>query len=230
MVSATAYPTLKRLLQQYEDPTMRSRILELVQKTGVQENDPVFLILVGTAQVQGLLESGPKQLQQTFEYAHQQILGKLQGYEQAARRGVEDSVAKSVESLVQKTAAAKSRVTWLSLCGGCVAIAGVLLLGIFGGVNYHRFTTSYDPAGPRQLTLDEAQALKWAMSPEGQYAQKIMTWNEDLLGGECDQQVQDLGVTIQMGTRKASSGFCLLWIAPPEDRQFMTSDVSNEGG
>ncbi len=221
MASATAYPTLKRLLQQYEDPTMRSRILELVQKTGVQENDPVFLIVVGTAQVQGLLESGPTQLKQTFEYAHQQILGKLQGYEQAARRGVEDSVAKSVESLVQKTTAAKSRVTWFSLCGGCVAIAGVLILGMLLGASYRRFTTSYDPAGPRQLTLEEAQSLKWAMSPEGQYAQQIMTWNEDLLGGECTEQVQDLGVTIQIGTQQAKSGFCLLWIEPPENREFI---------
>lgn len=222
-MAPASYPTLKKLLQQYEDPKMRYRILELVQKTGVKENDPVFLLTVGTAQVQGLLESGPKQLRQTFEHMHQQLLGKLDGYEQAARRGVEQSVASSVEQLMQKTAKAKSRVSFLSLLGGTVVAAGILVLGLLGGASYRRFMTSFDPGGPRQLTLEQAELLDWATSQEGQYARQLMSWNEDLLGGECRQQVENLGVTIQMGTRKAESGFCLIWTAPPDQREFVSA-------
>lgn len=218
---------LKRFLQQYADPGTRARVLTLVQQTGLQENDPALPLMIGTAQVQALLETGPKDLRQTFEYAHQEVLrrvrSELERYEEAARRGIESTVASSVEMLLKKTARSKAEVTLKSLLGGAAALLGVLALGIVGGLGYDEWrqaNTQYVEEA-QKLTLEEANALNWALSREGQYAQQIMAWNEDLLGGQCQKQVENLGVTIQYGTRMAESGFCLVWIAPPAQRNFI---------
>lgn len=221
---------LDEILRQYDDPQTRERILRIVNATGVRPHDPVFLLMMGVGQVQALLETAPNDLRQTFEQAHQDILGKLDGYEQAARRGVEQQVAQMAQEAIAKAGQSKLKLSVLALAGGGAIALCLLSLGIFLGLGYSRTTTRYAPGGPVQLTLEEAEALKWAQSQEGQYARKIMNWNEDLLGGQCRRQVEGFveaeGLTIQYGTQEARSGFCLLWIVPPEEREFMKADGS----
>lgn len=213
---------LEQLLGKVE-PDAEAKILRIVDAFGMGKDDPIFLLLLANSSVQVLLEQAPNQLQHTFEFANQKALDRIESYEQAARRGVERQVSEAVNTLIQKAGASKAQVTAKSLVAAGAIALGLLWVGLIGGWGYSQWRQSktvLDPSGPRQLTLDEAEALKWALSEEGRYAESLMGWNEDLLGGDCQQQVQDLGVTIQMGTQKASSGFCLVWTHPPDEREF----------
>ena len=101
-----------------------------------------------------------------------------------------------------------------------------------------------DPQGARQLTLEEAKALEWAMSdvgksarenPElvqwvtssqGQYAKELMEWNQVLLtkqGGKllCEKDAQKLGVVLRLEGRETKTGFCTLWVRSPERRKYL---------
>ena len=215
---------LDKILRQHDSPRIRENILEIVNATGVRENDPVFLLLVGTGKLQGMLETGPDQIKQTFEYAHQQILGSLEDYEQAARRGVENQVAQMAKDAIAKAGKSKAQITAQALIGGGIAALLLIAMGAAMGLAWFKTTTRLAPGGPVQLSVEEASALEWAISQEGQYARQIVTWNEDLLGGECQAQIQQFidqeGLTIQYGARKARRGICLLWIVPPEKREY----------
>jgi hypothetical protein len=217
---------LEELLGQVDDKT-EAQIRRIVSAFGIDENDALFLLLLSNSSVQVLLEQAPNSFRQTFEHAHQKVLDSIEQYEQAARRGVERQVSESVKELMQKAGATKARVTLKSLIGAGAIALGLVGLGLLGGWSYARWQQSQiqmAPGEPRQLTLQEAEALDWATSEEGQYARQLLEWNEALLGGNCQQQVKDLGVTIQMGTRKAKSGFCLVWTQPPSEREFFSSE------
>lgn len=217
---------LEELLGQVDDKT-EAQIRRIVSAFGIDENDALFLLLLSNSSVQVLLEQAPNSFRQTFEHAHQKVLDSIEQYEQAARRGVERQVSESVKELMRKAGATKARVTLKSLIGAGAIALGLVGLGLLGGWSYARWQQSQiqmAPGEPRQLTLQEAEALNWATSEEGQYARQLLEWNEALLGGNCQQQVKDLGVTIQMGTRKAKSGFCLVWTQPPSEREFFSSE------
>ncbi len=101
-----------------------------------------------------------------------------------------------------------------------------------------------DPKGARQLTLEEAKALEWAMSdvgksarekPElvqwaastqGQYARELMGWNQVLLtkrGSKflCERDAQKLGVVLRLSGRETKTGFCTLWVRSPSERRYL---------
>jgi hypothetical protein len=101
-----------------------------------------------------------------------------------------------------------------------------------------------DPKGLRQLTLEEAKALEWAMSevgksarshPElvqwvtssqGQYAKELMEWNQVLFtrhGGSflCEKDAKKLGVVLRLEGRETKTGFCTLWVRSPSERRYL---------
>ncbi|NJN61211.1 MAG: hypothetical protein HC795_06520 [Coleofasciculaceae cyanobacterium RL_1_1] len=212
-------------MREENDPEVRSRILKMVNKLRIGENDPIFAVIFATGRLEMMLERAPRELNQTFENAHQQILGKLDGYEKAARRGVEHQVAQMASEAGKSGCGTPVKFpSWLAVAGGVSLLAIGFILGA-GAMKFQQSRVAYAPGEPRQLTLDEAKALEWATSSEGQYAHDLVRWNEDLLGGECQQQVEGLvdeqGLTIQMGTKLARSGFCLVWTVPPDEREFM---------
>jgi hypothetical protein len=95
------------------------------------------------------------------------------------------------------------------------------------GLSWYQSTRTLDPTGPRQLTLEQAEALQWAASAEGKFARSFMSWNQDLLSRDrtgqlaCANEVKRLGVTLEMlPDRKATAGFCTLWVQPPNQREF----------
>ena len=118
-----------------------------------------------------------------------------------------------------KTVADLLSLTPASLLG--LAGSGVALMVLGGWVGIHSFKPEYRVETPRPLTVDEAALLSWAQSPEGQQARELMRWNSGLLDDRsCEQEVESLGVTLELQGKPARSGFCTLWVVPPEDRQF----------
>jgi len=224
MTAGTTTATLETLLSQYEDQQTREAILRVVNQTGVQPDDPLFMLMVATGQLQGIVRQAPQNFKQTFEQAHQDILRKLDGYEQAARRGVEQQVAEAAKEAIAKAGKSKTQLGVMAIAAGAVVVLAAMGVGAVLGYGWFRSSVSFASGDPTRLTVEQADALRWAQSPEGQYARDLMDWNESLLGGECQQQVEgfveDEGLTIQIGTKTARSGFCLVWIEPPSEREF----------
>ena len=106
----------------------------------------------------------------------------------------------------------------LGLAGSGLALVGLGGVALFG---IQSFQPEYRVETPRPLTLDEAALLSWAQSPEGQQARELMRWNSGLLDDRsCEQEVERLGVTLELQGKPARSGFCTIWVVPPEQRRF----------
>ena len=64
--------------------------------------------------------------------------------------------------------------------------------------------------------------MKWGMSNEGKFAKNLINWNRGYLeNGECIKDAQKLGVVLSQYNRKASSGFCTVWVTPVNQRKFL---------
>ncbi len=106
-----------------------------------------------------------------------------------------------------------------------VAIVALMLFGLGGltGWTFHKAAMGeLDPAGRRQLSLEQWESLRWAVSQEGQLAHNLIEWNQPNLS-ECiaGQGVgnESLAVT-GYEKRLIKYGNCALWVVPPGKRQF----------
>jgi hypothetical protein len=211
--------TLLQQLLKTHDADVQSRVLQVVKATGISENDPIFLLLVATSTVQVLIQEAPDHLKQTYEFFHQQMMADIKGYEKAAARGIEARLADAVQEVIRKAKAAEKEPHWKVF-----GITGLMtLMVLFTGVVAGYSMSAAGRVTFRQqgnLSLEEAQALDWALSPEGQYARQLLLWNDSLMGGQCQAQVQHLNIRLQYGSLTARNGFCFLWVQPPEKREF----------
>ena len=215
---------LEEIVNKQGEPEAKAVIRALAQATGLSENDPLFLLLIGLSPIGITLEKSPNIIKQTFLQCHNQLKRELQDYEKMATQSIEYEVSKSVSALLNKTEVTKAQITLGSFLSAGLIALGLVVAGLLGGFGISQKQVAkqrLDPAGAVQLTLEEANAMEWAMSPDGRYAKTLLSWNEDLLAGQCQQQVSELGVTIRVGTRKAKSGFCLVWTEPPEKRKYV---------
>lgn len=230
--------TLLALALRDRDEAFKNKVYEIVIQTGLDPEDPAFLLMVATGRLELMLEESPKELEALFDQWSQRIYTQLQHYreglehyERTAIKAQEKAISQSVHALIRKTAIDK---LVHSFSAASIVIGGTLLLvaGIAGAVlgstwtTWRQAQTEYAPGEPRRLTLDEAKALEWATSSEGQLARNLMEWNHGLLTRNsqgkfiCEQDAERLGVTLELEGRKASSGFCTLWTRPLGDRQF----------
>lgn len=72
-----------------------------------------------------------------------------------------------------------------------------------------------------QMSEAQTEQAAWANSREGQYARDLMRWNNHKLSNQqCMEDVKRLNVTLSVDGRPATSGFCTVWVVPPEKREF----------
>lgn len=231
--------TILALALRGKDESFKAKVYEIVIQTGLDPEDPAFLLLIATGRLELLLEESPKELEALFDRWAEGIHAQLQDYreglehyERAAVKAQEKAIAQSVQALIQKAAIDKflHSINAISIAAGAVLllVAGGLgwALGM-GWTTWQQARVEYTPGKPRQLTLEEATALKWATSSQGQFARNLMSWNQTLLARQgfnrsrlCEQDAKQLGVTLELEGRKAKSGFCTLWIVPPSQRKF----------
>ena len=105
----------------------------------------------------------------------------------------------------------------------CGAVVLSLLCGLGAGWGLSELSQpKLDPNGSRQLTLDEASTLNWAISKEGKLARNITKWNAGYLDNlQCQKDAIEAGIRLNFGGKKATSGYCLLWVAPPSQRKYI---------
>ena len=213
-------------LSQFDDET-QVRILKELSQRGVKANDPLFTTLLFITGVQEKLEAGPTEISSAIDQGVRQFLDSMDAAKHVAVSTTEERIASTVETLIQKTHESKSQVTFQSIAWAGAFMFTAFVLGWCGSTWYRIARQSQvvlDPSEARKLTLEEAKNLEWAMSSDGRYARKIVDWNEDLIGGQCEDDarefVQEYGITKQIGLRNATSGYCWLWVQPPEKRTF----------
>jgi hypothetical protein len=229
--------TILALALRGKDESFKAKVYEIVIQTGLDPEDPAFLLLIATGRLELLLEESPKELEALFDQWAQGIHTQLQNYREGlehyeALKAQEKAIAQSVQALIQKAAIDKflHSINAISIAAGAVLILVVGGLGWslgMGWATWQQARVEYAPGKPRQLTLEEATALKWATSSQGQFARHLMSWNQTLLARQgfsrsrlCEQDAKQLGITLELEGRKAKSGFCTLWIVPPNQRQF----------
>lgn len=213
-----------------EPDHVKAKVLEVLMQYNLDSDDPAFILMAATGRLQALLEEKPKDLNALFEQwrddVYRQVTDYREGlkeYERTALEAQRTAIAQTVQALIRKTAIDQFMH---QLSAASTIVAAVILTvaaGVGGGAGWmyaqwQRSRIEADPSGKRQLTLDEANTLKWAMSREGQFAREMMTWNQDLLIRNwqgrfaCEDQAKKLGVVLRSGEQKVDSGFCTLWI------------------
>jgi len=201
--------------------------------------------MLATGQLELLLHQKPQELKRFFAvcrrvikkdidtgkaFIEQAIDEAIRGLDSQAAAAVklqQKSIASATSTLIKQAALEKiSYDIYALIKGGLVTLTAVGLGIVIGlAIPFFRAKPQLDPTGPRQLTLREAIALNWALSKEGQFARQFMRWNQTLLSGKeqrvCAEEVSRLGVTLTLEGREAATGFCTLWVEPPERRQFI---------
>jgi hypothetical protein len=235
--STPAQNALERLLKE-EPESVKAKVWELISEYDLTSDDPAFTLMTATGRLQVLLKDSPVELKAMFEQWQAELYAAiahyregLKQYEQTAVKAQQTAIAHSVHTLLRKTAIDQFMH---QLSAASTILAGALLVAaamIGGGVGWALSTqqqnqldpTQLDPQGKRQLTLEQANRLQWAVTPEGKLAQNLTEWNKDLLERDwrgqfaCEQQARKLGVTLKLGNQQAQSGFCVLWVKPPQD-------------
>jgi hypothetical protein len=231
-LSRIPYPTLLDLAIRGKDDAFKARVWEIVVQTGLDPDDPAFLMMIATGRLQVLLEDSPQEMETMFDQWQTQLYEHLQSYEKAAVKGQQKAIAHAVTTLIKHTEFERAIHSVPSLIAAGIlllitaAVGGVL--SVWGMLWYQ--SSNLDPTGSRQLTQQEANALAWTTTNEGKFARNFMEWNRDLLSRDsagqlaCTKEVKRLGVTLEMGasSRKAVSGFCTLWVQPPNQRKFVS--------
>jgi hypothetical protein len=226
------YPTLLDLAIRGKDDAFKARVWEVVVQTGIEPDDPAFLMMIATGRLQVLLEDSPKEMETMFDQWQTQLYDRLQNYEKVAVKVQQKAISQAVTTLIKHTEFERAihSVPSLIAAGVLLLIAAVVggLLGV-GGMLWYQ-ASNLDPSSPRRLTRKEANALEWAITNEGQLARNLMEWNRDLFSRDnvgqfiCAKEVKRLGVTLEIegSSRKAVSGFCTVWVQPPNQRRFVS--------
>jgi len=227
----------------------KASVLEIVAKYNLDPEDPMFLIMVETNQVatyvrglEKLLEQNRLKMEAIFKQSYEQVIANLDRYEKTvihkleAERGAaltifQSQLHKMVAQLIGKVTVKQAldelfRKPILWAVGlGSISIGFAAIFGAGWALSHYQTqaTLRYEPGQARRLTEQQARSLSWAESPEGQYAKKIVDWNRNLLADDaCLDQAKTAKVSVQVepAGQKAKSGFCLLWVKPPNQRQF----------
>ena len=252
----------------------REIVLRTAMSTDIKGDDPLFILLIALGKIELLLHQKPVEISAQFDRQYEEwrkdwqkrlkysnalfteqskvlrnhINDTKEAMEltsQAALEAHGDTIAEAVDSLVKRAAFTKVSHDATALTKAAFYIFLSILLGVgFGFLIPQFWQAELDPIGARQLTLEQAKALEWAMSdigssarnnPElvewatgsqGQYAKELMDWNQVLLtkqGGKllCEKDAQKLGVVLKLEGREAKRGFCTLWVRSPRQRKYV---------
>jgi len=252
----------------------REIVLRTAMETDVKGDDPLFIFLIAMGKIELLLHKKPVEIGVHFDRHYQEwkkdwqrrlkysnalfteqskvlrshINDTKEAMEltsQAALEAHGDTIGEAVDSLVKQAAFTKISHNATALTKAAFYIFLSILLGIgFGLLIPRLWKAELDPMGARQLTLEQAKALEWAMSDVGQaarqnpeliqwitssqgkYAKDFINWNQVLLTKQgskflCEKDAEKLGVVLRLEGREAKTGFCTLWVRSPEKRKYV---------
>jgi hypothetical protein len=206
---------LEKLLDGRSEEFKR-KVFQLVSQTGYSEGDPLFVILLATGTLQTLLNEKPVEIDEMFNCWLKSITKSMDSVEQEIVERQKTAITQAAGDLIRKAERQEASRFFKSILPGVIAVSVVMFIGFVVGATVPPALKGGYVAG-QNLTADDVEALRWANSKDGKYARQLMAWNYDYLK-VCDQDTTKISVKLQMGQREAKSGFCLLWVKPPEQR------------
>lgn len=201
----------------------KKRVWDYVGKSGLVPGDPLLLVLLATGRLEVLLEDAPDTLEQLFKNWSKEISRNLELVESATLERQKLAIARAAADLIKKVEQQEARRLSTMILPAAGLVTAILSLGFILGMSIPPWLEG-GLSQPQRLTMNQLEALRWAESNEGKFARNLMKWNAGYLDNkECQKDAQSLKVTLTQGNRKASSGFCILWTVPPNERKFENS-------
>jgi hypothetical protein len=205
-------PALVKLLVG-KDSEYQKRVLAIAKQYGISANDPVFLVMLATGQLQVILEDKPHELSALFDRWTEAIHDQLETAKRTATKGQEIEIRKMVDRLIAYCSAKeRSRLSlMLPAFGLFVAAMG---LGFLGGMAVPIWLEGgYAPG--QKITMDAAESLRWAQSDQGQLARNIVNWNSESLANlNCTKLAAQQSLVAKEKGKAAVSQYCLLRVKP----------------
>ncbi|MBE9224718.1 hypothetical protein IQ264_04450 [Phormidium sp. LEGE 05292] len=196
-----------------KDAEYQKRVLAVAVEYGLKTNDPLFLVMLATGQLQVILEDKPHELSALFDRWTEAIHDQLETAKRIATKGQEIEIRKMVDRLIAYCSAKeRSRLSlMLPAFGLFVAAMG---LGFLGGMAVPIWLEGgYAPG--QKITMDAAESLRWAQSPQGQLARNIVTWNSESLANlNCTKLAAQQSLVAKEKGKAAVSQYCLLRVKP----------------
>ena len=224
---------MERVLKDKTD-LYASKIVQLVMQYKIQPNDPIFVVLVAMQELELMMVDVPMQIEQVcteYESRISQMFHKHFGSTesevreryQSALAGIKQDIAAAAKELIIDTREEQFTGDLLTL-GKMAAptlalLLGAIGLGVLGTLQYHQLKTQ-TLLGSGKLTPEQYSAMEWALSSEGKQAREIMKYNAGYVGKTCKQDAEAMGLRLQFGERIVTSGFCLLFVEPPNKRRY----------
>jgi hypothetical protein len=204
----------------------KRRVLDFASKSGLSHDDPLFLVLVATGHLEAMLSEAPDTLQLLFKNWNKDLARNLELVEQVAVERQKVAINRAANALIHEALLREGRNLINSVFPAAILFFFILGVGFIMGVLMPPWITGiigggYTKVQSTLLTWNELDAMKWAMSNEGKFAKNLINWNRGYLDNtECVKDAQRLGVVMSQFGRKAKSGYCFVWVLPPEQRKF----------
>lgn len=237
------YSLMEEVLK-HQPEEVKQKVRWLVEASGIRQDDPLFLILLASRINHVLLEKAPSDLENSFSVGfirldgrfenHYQKLDEILGMhlkkeeshykllEETSLRISESKINQAIDRiLAENNLNKRGRIParMAAIISTSLACGIALVVGSLGGWGWA--TSQFTQKDAVYLSRQEQNLLDWARSREGKLAKDLFQWNDDLGDRSCQKKVKDLGVTIQIGAARATSGYCWIWIVPTNRRTFV---------
>lgn len=206
-------PALVKLLVD-KDTEYQRRVLAIAKQYDINANDPLFLVMLATGQLQVILEDKPNELKNLFDRWSEGIYDYLETAKRTAVKGQEVEIRRMVDRLIAHCESKeRSRLRLMLPAMGLLMAA--IGFGVLAGLSVPVWLGGgYAPG--QKLTLDDAEVLRWAKSSQGQLARNIVTWNEESLTNlNCTKVSAQQSLVAREKGKEAVSEYCLLRVKKP---------------
>lgn len=215
----TAQTLLDKLIEGKSEEFKR-KVLELVARTGLGPDDPLFVVLLATGRLEVLMEETPTALDALFTSWTRELRRSLDLVEQATLERQKSAIASAASALIRKAERQEASRLLKSLVPATGLLFAVLGVGFCLGLTVPPFLGG-GYVEDMKITARQAEALQWVESQEGKFARNLIVWNKGYLETkECTKDVKRLNVKLLLDGRSATGGFCTVWVVPPGERQF----------
>lgn len=211
-----------------------SKIINIMLRCHIDPNDPVFLLLLAVGELELLLLNTPANVEDVNEIYIEELSSLFQQYFgssdtesnlrfKAAIEQEKAAIATAVSDLIAHTNRHQFFGNLTTMTKMFAPALGVIVasiaLGVVGTWQYSKLTTR-SLIGAGKLTPEQYADLQWASSSEGKLAKQIMELNKGYVGSTCKQDAEAMNIGLQVGNRKVKSGFCVLFVEPPNKRKY----------
>jgi hypothetical protein len=214
---------------------LQRQVRKTVEIWKIDHNDPFFLILLQCGITQILYELLPGEIQQVFNHGTRELVKVIEEskteflkdlsnlVEQQEKLALNISTAKintEIHKILSEINHKQGEISpVVSKKYSLLKKVSCLIALCSFGLGFFVHETAIAKERQQNIAEQDQAALKWAKSKEGKVARDIISWNDDLVNGSCKDKADSLGLSFQVDNTKTTSGFCVVFVEPVEERE-----------